>query len=70
MSRPPKRIDEPFFGSKKILLTCIQGIGILGLTLLVYFIGIKTGYSDKAVRTLTFVTLISSNIAISYQIDP
>jgi Ca2+-transporting ATPase len=64
MARPPKDINEPFFGSKKILLSCTQGIGILVMTLLVYFIGLKTGYSEKAVRTLTFVTLISSNIAI------
>ena len=64
MARPPKDINEPFFGSKKILLSCTQGIGILVMTLLVYFIGLKTGYTEKAVRTLTFVTLISSNIAI------
>ena len=29
MSRPPKRIDEPFFGARKILLSCTQGVGIL-----------------------------------------
>jgi Ca2+-transporting ATPase len=29
MSRPPKKIDEPFFGAKKILLGCTQGVGIL-----------------------------------------
>jgi P-type Ca2+ transporter type 2C len=32
--------------------------------LLVYFIGLKTGYSEKSVRTLAFMTLIVSNIAI------
>jgi Ca2+-transporting ATPase len=64
MSRPPKDINEPFFGPKKILLGCTQGVGILVMTLLVYFIGHKMGYSEMAVRTLTFVTLIASNIAI------
>jgi Ca2+-transporting ATPase len=64
MSRPPKDIKEPFFGAKKILLSCTQGIGILIISLLVYFIGLKMGYTEKAVRTLTFVTLIVSNIAI------
>jgi len=64
MSRPPKNIDEPFFGTRKILLSCTQGIGILVICLLVYFIGIDKGYSEKAVRTLTFVTLIASNIAV------
>ncbi|NTW33313.1 MAG: cation-translocating P-type ATPase [Bacteroidetes bacterium] len=64
MARPPKNINEPFFGRKKILLSCTQGIGILVITMLVYFIGLKTGHSEKAVRTLTFVTLIASNIAV------
>jgi len=64
MSRPPKKIDEPFFGAKKILLSCTQGIGILVICLLVYFIGIKMGYTEKAVRTFTFITLIISNVAV------
>jgi Ca2+-transporting ATPase len=64
MSRPPKDINEPFFGAKKILLSCTQGIGILIISIMVYFIGLKMGYSEKSVRTLTFVTLIVSNIAV------
>ncbi len=64
MSRPPKKLDEPFFGAKKIALSCVQGIGVLIVCLLVYFIGQEIGYNDKEVRTLTFVTLIVSNIAI------
>jgi len=64
MSRPPKDIDEPFFGAKKIFLSCMQGVGILLMTLLVYFIGLNMGYEEKAIRALTFITLIASNIAV------
>ena len=64
MSRPPRLINEPFFGAKKIFLSCSQGISILITTLLVYFIGLNMGYSEDAVRTLTFVTLIVANIAV------
>ena len=64
MSRPPKNINEPFFGAKKILFSCMQGVGIIVMCLLVYFIGLKMGYSEKGVRTLTFVTLIVSNISV------
>jgi len=64
MSRPPKDINEPFFGARKIILSCIQGLGILIICLLVYFVGLKMGYSEKAIRTLTFVTLISANMAV------
>ncbi len=64
MSRPPKSINEPFFGAKKILFSCSQGIVILFICLMVYFIGLKMGYDEKSIRTLTFVTLIVSNIAV------
>jgi P-type Ca2+ transporter type 2C len=64
MSRPPKDINEPFFGSDKILFSCMQGVGILIICLAVYFAGLKLGYSEKGVRTLTFVTLIVANIAV------
>ena len=64
MSRPPKDINEKFFGAKKILLSCMQGIGILIICFLVYFVSLKMGYSEKAIRTLTFVSLIVSNIAV------
>lgn len=64
MSRPPRKIDGSFFGAKKIFLSCFQGVGILIICLLIYFIGQKIGYTEKAVRTLTFVTLIVSNIAV------
>ena len=64
MSRPPKDINEPFFGPWKIFFSCMQGLGILIICLLVYFIGIKMGYTEKSVRTLSFVTLIVSNIAV------
>ena len=64
MSRPPRDINEPFFGAKKIFTSCMQGVGILIISLLVYFIGLRMGYTEKSVRTLTFVTLIVSNIAV------
>jgi len=63
MSRPPKDIDEPFFGAKKVLLGCTQGAGILVICLMVYFVGLETAMTEKAIRTLTFVTLLTSNIA-------
>jgi P-type Ca2+ transporter type 2C len=64
MSRPPKSLNEPFFGAKKIVLSCLQGVGILVICLLVYFIGQKMGYTEKALRTFTFISLMVSNIAV------
>jgi len=64
MNRPPKAIDEPFFGAKKIWLSCSQGIGILAIVFAVYFFGLKMGYSEQEDRALAFTTLIAANIAV------
>ncbi len=64
MSRPPRGIDDSFFGIKKVLVSCIQGAGILLTTLAVYFLGLHLGYEAKEVRAMTFIVLIVSNIAI------
>jgi len=64
MSRPPKKMEEPFFGASKIIFSCVQGVGILAISLAVYFGGIYFGYLDKEVRAMAFTTLIVSNIAV------
>ncbi|MEI7664014.1 MAG: cation-translocating P-type ATPase, partial [Bacteroidota bacterium] len=64
MNRPPRRIDEPFFGGRKILFSCLQGVGILLVTLAVYLLGLHLGYDVKEVRAMVFITLIVSNIAV------
>jgi Ca2+-transporting ATPase len=64
MARPPRAIDEPFFGRRKILFSCLQGVGILIVTLFIYFLGLKFGYNPKEVRAMSFITLIVSNIAV------
>lgn len=64
MSRPPRQIDEPFFGVEKIIMSCTQGIFVLLIVLLVYVLALHLGYVEKEVRALTFTTLIASNIAV------
>ncbi len=64
MSRPPRSTDEPFFGAKKIWLSCSQGIGILAIVFAVYYFGLKLGYSEQEDRALAFTTLIAANIAV------
>lgn len=64
MSRPPAKFDEPFFGGRKILFSCLQGVGVLIIVMAIYGLGLYQGYSEKEVRTFCFITLISSNIAV------
>ncbi|GAB6097919.1 HAD-IC family P-type ATPase [Desulfatiferula olefinivorans] len=63
MDRPPKPIDEPFFGLKKIMMSCTQGLFIMASVFLVYGFCVYSGYPERAVRSLTFISLIAANIA-------
>jgi Ca2+-transporting ATPase len=64
MNRPPRKINEPFFGLRKIWLSCSQGIGILAVVFAVYFLGLRMSYPEMEVRAMAFTTLISANIAV------
>lgn len=64
MNRPPRKIDEPFFGGKKILFSCLQGIGILIIAIVVYLFGLKFGHNENEVRAMAFTTLIISNVMV------
>ncbi len=62
MNRPPRRIEEPFFGAGKMFIGCFQGVWILIATFAIYFITLKSGYPQGEVRAMTFISLISANI--------
>ena len=64
MQRPPKGINQTFFGGSKILFSCMQGVGILLITLAVYFVALNQGFGAREVRAMAFLTLMVSNIAI------
>ena len=64
MSRPPRPYDQPFFGIRKIFLSCSQGIGILIIVFAIYLNALKYGYSEREVRAFTFTSLIAANIAV------
>lgn len=62
MSRPPREIGKPFFGAKKIALSCFQGVWVLIASLAVYLVTLKLGYDTGEIRAMTFITLIVANI--------
>jgi Ca2+-transporting ATPase len=63
MDRPPRDIKERFFGYKKIILSCMQGVGILVFVMGIYLYSYYSGHSEGQVRAMSFLTLIAANIA-------
>lgn len=65
MCRPPRNVNEHFFGFRKIILSSLQGLSVMIMTMIVYFTGLYIfNMSEKEVRTLSFITLMTSNIAV------
>lgn len=62
MQRKPRDSNEKFFGGKKILLSALQGLLLLTMTLSVYFIALKEGHSNEEVRAIAFSSLVLGNI--------
>ena len=64
MNRPPRDPKESLFGKKPLLLSIAQGFTALSLVLATWFLSGNAGLSVEVQRTLTFITLIISNLTI------
>jgi Ca2+-transporting ATPase len=64
MDRPPRDINEKFFGFQKIFLSCMQGIGILAFVMGIYLFSYYTGHTEGQIRAMSFMTLIVANISV------
>lgn len=62
MSRKPRNTQEKFFGGTKILASVLQGLLLLAMTLVVYFLSIREGHTNEEVRAIAFSSLIIGNV--------
>ena len=47
-----------------VTLSILQGIGVLIILSIVYFVSLDKGFGESGARTLTFTTLIVANLAL------
>ena len=64
MKRPPRDRKEPLFNRRTVVLSLLQGVIVLGVTLAVYRWSLALNFSDAEARTLTFTTLVIANLAL------
>ena len=64
MKRPPRDPQEPLFGRQMILLSLLQGLGILVVILAVFLIALHLGQGAQEARALTFTALIIANLCL------
>jgi Ca2+-transporting ATPase len=64
MQRPPRSSKEPIFSRRTVLMSLLQGVGVLLVTLAIYGYNIQTGRGELEARSLTFVTLVLANLGL------
>lgn len=67
MEMPPRRRTNNFFSLKELVVSIIQGLAITFGILLLYKLGIIRHYASSQIRTLVFVTLIISNVLLTFE---
>jgi P-type Ca2+ transporter type 2C len=65
MQQPPRRVTDTFLAGPELLRSILQGLGIAGAVLGVYYSTMQTGESVEVVRTLVFATLVFSNMLLT-----
>ncbi len=66
MKRPPRNFQEPLFNRRTVVLSLLQGAGVLITVLSVFMIAMHRGHGELDARTLSFTTLIIANLALIF----
>ena len=64
MKRPPRDSRESIFDKQTIILSMLQGLGVLVVCLGVFIVGRNIGIDVNTSRTMAFTTLIVANLSL------
>jgi len=64
MRRRPRRPDERLFSRHTVVLSVLQGLGVLFVVLIVFIFARSGGLSEAACRTVTFTALVVANLGL------
>lgn len=66
MKRPPRNLHQPMFSFKTVLVNIMQGVSILAVISVIYYISLTIGRSENEIRTLIFTSLVLSNLMLIF----
>ena len=64
MEDEPRSATAPMFGVREFIVALAQGAVLLAVVLVVYVGSLFSGMADESVRSITFVTLVTGNVAL------
>lgn len=66
MDRPPRNIMQRLFDKQQVLISTFQGFVLLISVMLIYIMTNKMGLSEDTSRTVAFLTMVFSNLALIF----
>jgi P-type Ca2+ transporter type 2C len=64
MQRPPRAASEHLFNREMVLMSVLQGAGVLAILLAIFGVALRRGQGAEDARTLTFAALVLANLAM------
>jgi len=64
MGRPPRRMGEPMFSRKMVVLSLLQGLSVLAMVFALFMLTLKMGKSEDEARALSFAALVFANVLL------
>jgi Ca2+-transporting ATPase len=64
MRRRPRRVDERLFGMRNVVLSVLQGMGLLAAVAAVFFLGLRNGLQEGQARAIAFTCLVIGNLGL------
>ena len=64
MQRPPRSATEHLFNKEMVIMSLLQGFGVLLILLAIFAVALRRGQGDEDARALTFTALVIANVAL------
>ena len=64
MTRPPRGPGERLFDPRMVMMSLLQGAGVLVIVLAIFAIALGRGQGEDDARALTFTALVMANLAL------
>jgi Ca2+-transporting ATPase len=64
MNRPPRNPSAPLFSAQMILLSLLQGVSVLVVTVVIFAVALSRGHDELDARALSYTTLIIANLGL------
>ena len=64
MRRPPRSATEHLFNRQMIVMSLLQGFGVLVILLAIFAVALYRGQGEEDARALTFTALVIANVAL------